>query len=97
MSTITLELPDELRTLLDEVRGDVPLTEYALNALETQAILERADLPLKLEDVTPGMSAEEHIRLADLTEQPGQSMTPDELIAKVKAHFPDLWPRDTRS
>lgn len=87
MTTLTLELTDQLREKIDEVRGDTPLNEYVLSVLEEQAYT-------SLDDITPGLSAAEHIRLADLAEQPGQSMTADEVITKVKAHFPDLWPEE---
>jgi hypothetical protein len=92
MTSITIDLPEHLRVLVDEARGDKPIAEYALTALEEQALRDMGAAVLSVAEVTPGLTPADHVRLADLAEQPGQSMSPDEMIAKVKAHFPDLWP-----
>jgi predicted transcriptional regulator len=84
MTSITIELPEQLREKIDEVRGDTPLDQYVLSLLEEQTYS-------TLEEITPGLSAADHIRLADEAEV-GPLMSAEEAVAKVKARFPNLWP-----
>jgi hypothetical protein len=94
--TITLTLSEEQRALIDEARGDADLATFiqtsALSVAEELVMVE----PEPLENLTPGLSAADHIRLANEAAA-GPTLSLAEVRARLDAKFAALRAREAEA
>jgi predicted transcriptional regulator len=87
MTSITIELDDELRALVDKARGSLDPNEYARTALEEQARNDVATQDLSVAELTPGLTPADHMRLVAEARQPGRTMSVEEVKVAINAKY----------
>lgn len=69
--TITLELPDEVRAIIDEARGEQDVATFLITAGERSAKRKLARLAASFDDE---LTTADHIRMADAGEATAHSL-----------------------
>ncbi len=94
--TVTLALTDEQRAMIDEARGELDLATFVKSS--TLAVAEEllTDEPRTIEDLTPGLSVADHIRLADAAAA-GPTMSLEEVKAGLDQLMAELRAKAARA
>ncbi|PZR97172.1 MAG: hypothetical protein DLM69_10015 [Candidatus Chloroheliales bacterium] len=87
--TITLNLNDEQRSVLDEARGNTDIADYILNAAVkvAQRKSTRRDRLMSVAELTPDLTPEDHMSLVEAARQPGRTLTLEEVRVKLDNLF----------
>ncbi len=88
MTTLTLELTDELAALVEQAAGEQAVNDYAVVVLEQAA---RADLGADstVAGVTPGLTPDDHTYLLEI-DQSGPLYSTEQVRAYLQSRFPQL-------
>ncbi len=90
MTSITIELDDELRTLVDKARGSLDPNQYSQTALEEQARNGVVIQYISVAQLTPGLTLADHLRLVAEARQPRRTLSIEEVKAAINAKYAHL-------